>query len=196
MSFFCSDIIRREKLYKIAAVLTIKIKKFSASSFFCCNPPTPTLPQTVLLPQVWGKFDCEANYPIIPGDSSHKERGGMKDKDWKKHSFFRNQPFSLCFFFCPFCQKLLPFSECKIATTFFIILIFFYCGERLCLMPFVFCLLVRPHVFTCCHSVRNCIGFLSFQCCGLAWELHAVQIQPKGLHGHQLCGLWPCGETF
>lgn len=83
--FFCSDIIRREKLYKIAAVLTIKIKKYLCIQFLLPHPllapSSPALPQTVLLPQVWGKFDCEANYPIIPGDSSHKEQGGMKDKD-------------------------------------------------------------------------------------------------------------------
>lgn len=40
------------------------------------------------------------------------------------------------------------------------------------------------------------VGFLSFQCGGLARELHTLQIQPDELHGYQLCGLRPCGENL
>lgn len=43
---FRSDIIRREKLYKIAAVLTIKIKKYLCTHCFCryTAPPSPPSP--------------------------------------------------------------------------------------------------------------------------------------------------------
>lgn len=36
---FRSDIIRTEKLYKIAVVLTIKIKKYLCTHCYCCSLP-------------------------------------------------------------------------------------------------------------------------------------------------------------
>lgn len=38
---FHGDIIRKEKLYKIAVVLTIKIKKYLCTHCYCCPPPPP-----------------------------------------------------------------------------------------------------------------------------------------------------------
>lgn len=74
--------------------------------------------------------------------------------------------------------------------------LFFFLPQRKALLKvFCDCLLGWPHLYLFV-SVRPNIGFLSFQCGGVARELHTVQVQPEGLHGDQLRGLRPCGESL
>lgn len=60
---FCRDIIRTEKLYKIAAVLTIKIKKYLCTHCYSCSPPHNCATTSIKMLKVWESLIVK---PITP----------------------------------------------------------------------------------------------------------------------------------
>lgn len=110
---FRSDIIRREKLYKIAAVLTIKIKKYLCTHCFCrytSSSPYP-LPKTVPPPPPkCSKFGKVWLWSQLPHNTwsllSQRTGGRMKDKKKSTASFTINLFHYNCIFFFSLCQKV------------------------------------------------------------------------------------------
>lgn len=103
---FRSDIIRTEKLYKIAVVLTIKIKKYLCTHCYCCSPITAPLRASKC--SKFGKVWLWSQLPHNTWSLVSQRTGGMKEKkEWKKYTLFHNQPFSLRLVFFSLCQEVL-----------------------------------------------------------------------------------------
>ena len=190
---FRSDIIRTEKLYKIAVVLTIKIKKYLCTHCYC-RPPPITAPPRASKCSKFGKVWLWSQLPHNTWSLVSQRTGGMKEGEKNERSTpsFTINPchYDKFFFFPSLYVKKYSLWEFKITKTLFII-------------PFsqwkaqfkVFCVCCWGRLGSFVSFCALYAGFLSVQCGGLAWELHTVQIQPEELHGYQLRGLRPCGEN-
>lgn len=184
---FRSDIIRTEKLYKIAVVLTIKIKKYLCTHCYCCSLPHNCNTVSVKMLKVWESLILK---PITHNTwSLVSQRTGewKRRKNKKKHTLFHNQPFSLWPFFFSMSRSTLS-GNLRLQRHYSL---FVFPCKKLNLKSFVFVAWVDSSYLFCSLHV----GFFSIQCGCLARQLHTLQIQPEELHGYQLRGLRSCGES-
>lgn len=105
------------------------------------------------------------------------------------HPFSQSTLFITTSFFSLYVKKY-SLWEFKITKTLFIVPFSLWKAQFKVLCV---CSLGRLVLFVLFSALH--VGFFPIQCGCLARELHTLQIQPEELHGDQLCGVRPCGES-
>lgn len=166
-------------------------KEISLHPLLLLLPPPITAPPRASKCSKFGKVWLWSQLPHNTWSLVSQRTGGMKEKkEWKKHTLFHNQPFSLwpvCFLFM---SRSTLSGNLRLQKTLFIIPFSLWKAQ---FNVFCVCCLGRLVLFVWFCALH--VGFLSIQCGCLARELHTLQIQPEELHGYQRRGLRPCGES-